>query len=459
MLYKVYDNVAMTGFEVQLDELTAQITASILPEDMESEAIKAFAVIVRTELAKKIDLYGGSGCEHHKGYDICNQPGHCLQGAFKLEGVSQRFIDAVKETNNTIITFEGKPIKPFYHYRCGGATENSENVIGSRITYLRRVLCSYCREVNDESEKCYNISELESLLDTKISRSDNTHFSIRGMFEDIEADDQGRIKTIKIGNKLFKGTELMKILKLNSTRFNYSPIKFMFKTIGTGHGLGICQCGANEMAKRGKLWQDILKYYYTGVKLEEMQMPEEGRPLKGRSFVLDAGFGGANGGDGKGLNGLREKDVNLDIVLMLAELLRSEGAAVNLTRDSDVSVAMVDRASMANSAKPDFFISLLQNTFASPGVSGTEIYFFRGDKGSERLAGLIMEELVASLGIKSRGVRTAEYYLLREVKASSLIIQLQYITNPLDEARLADLQWRGKSAEAIFSSIKKYYAV
>ena len=241
----------------------------------------------------------------------------------------------------------------------------------------------------------------------------------------------------------------MELLQLNSTRFNYTPVKFLFKSVGMGHGLGLCLCGANEMARIGRSAEEILNYYYTGIKLEPMEVLEEGKPLKGHKFVLDAGCGDEDGKVREN-NGLNEKDINLDIVLSLSRLLKNDGATVRLTREGDEDVALSDRAAISNAEKPEIFISILQNCFASAGVSGTEIYHFRGDKQSERLSKLIIDEVCAVIGSKNRGVRTAEFYLLRQVRASAIILHLLYITNPQDAEKLADPAMREKAAEALW---------
>jgi stage II sporulation protein D len=457
MYLKLYSNKTKSIQDKEFEELVASITASNLIGSYNLETIKAFTIMARTELARKLSVYGGTGCSKHKGSDLCDESDHCIMYSYEEDVVDNIYYQAARSTKGAIITFDGKPIKPFFHYRCGGATENSENALGSKITYLRRVLCSYCRAIPDQDcEKQFTVDELEHILSTRIVKPDNVFNSIMGMFEDIDVDDQGRVKSLKIGNRLFKGNELMELLQLNSTRFNYTPVKFLFKSIGMGHGLGLCICGANEMARIGRDYREILDYYYTGVKLETMDITEEGKPLKGRKFVIDAGCGDEEG-KLQQVNGLNEKDINLDIVLRLSRLLQNDGAAIRLTREGNENVALSDRAAISNTEKPEVFISILQNFFASAGVSGTEIYHFRGDKESERLSKLIIDEVCSAIGSKNRGVRTAEFYLLRQVRASAIILQLLYITNPDDAEKLADPLVRQKVAEAIHGAILKYY--
>lgn len=458
MLFRVFDCEENNGYSVEMNELIAGITSYNAAGENEPELLKAFAVMARTELARKVFIYGGRGCESHKGFDICTEPGHCLEYGYARMEVPKVVYDAVTATDGEIIIYEGRPIKPYYHYRCGGATENSENVLGNRITYLRRVLCSYCKDKGDnDSDRYFTVEQLEELLNTRLAKPEGVYYNIEGMFEDIEVDDQGKINKITIGSKVYKGTEVRELLKLNSTRFDYVPIKFLVKCIGTGHGLGLCRCGAKEMAVAGRSYKDILRYYYTGVSFDTMQIPDAQTPLLGLRIVLDAAQGGAACEDNKGATGLREKDVNLDIVNKLRTLLVDRGAEVFLTRGDDSTMALSDRAAFSNNKRPDLFLSIGQNSFPNSSASGTELYYYRGDTQGQKLSKLVMENLAKSLGLKDRGARTAEFYLLREVKASAVIVQLLYISNPQDEALLREESFRERAAEAIFEGISEYF--
>jgi len=449
MLFKVYDCEKELSYDTELDELTARITSFNTAEGHEVEYLKALAVMARTELARKTFIYNGKGCERHRGCDICTEPGHCLEYGLADTEIPKGVYDAVASTDRIIMLFEGRPIKPFFHYRCGGATENSENVLGNRITYLRRVLCSFCKDNTDnDSDRYFTVTELEGLLKTRLKKPEGIYCNIRGMFEDVEVDEQGKISRIKIGTKSFRGIEVRELLKLNSTRFDYIPVKFLIKCIGTGHGLGLCQCGANSMARSGMSYQEILKYYYTGIRFEQMEVPDSERPLKGVRIVLDAAHGGEDCDEG---------NANLDIVLKLKSLLEGQGAEVYLTRSSGEEMVLSDRAAISNDKRPDLFLSIGQNCFSNPTASGTEVYYYRGDSQGEKLSKLIMENVSGSLGLKNRGVRMADFYLLREIKASSVIIQLLYTSNPQDKELLCNQSFRESAAAAIFKGIGAYY--
>lgn len=458
MRCNIFDWESSEEHSVPIWELIGRMAAFNIKEISHQEAAKCFAIIARTELARRLNIYGGSGCEKHKGCELCTEPGHCLELGLPKISSSERVRAAVRDTGNLIITFDGKPIKPYYHYRCGGATENSENVIGNRITYLRKVFCEYCRTIDDEGkDKVFSIEELERLLNIKIEKPKDVYYDIKGIFDNLDIDEQGRIKSLNIGGKFFKGTEIVERLGLNSTRFNYMPVRFLISCIGIGHGLGLCITGAEEMARRGMSYEDILYYYYTGIRIEEMEMPEEDKPLKGKVIALDAASGEGDSYEGKGPGGLREGEANLKIVMELEMLLKEAGAKVCLTRTGSKHINLSERAEIANSVKTDFFISICQSAFPNESASGTEAYHYREDKEAAMLGSIILEEISPEMKCRNRGLRTADFYILKEVKCSTLQLNILYITNPQDEKKLADPDMRRKAAEAIARGIIRYY--
>lgn len=458
MQFKIFDWENSNEIFISMEVLIGRIAALTIKENFHEETLKCLSIIARTELARRLHIYGGCGCEKHPGCILCTEPGHCLEFGLPRIDMDERIMKAVSDTQNTIITFDGKPIKPYCHYRCGGATENSENVMGNRITYLRKVLCEYCVNAEDEGkEKFFSLEDLEKLLNVKIEKPKDVYYDIKGIFENVDIDDQGRIKSLSIGGKTFKGTEIVERLGLNSTRFNYIPVRFLISCIGSGHGLGLCITGAEEMAKRGMKHEEILNYYYTGIRLEQMEFPDESKPLKGKTIVLDPSSGQGDCYEGKGPTGLREGEVNLKLAVVLGELLQKSGARVYLTREGEEHVILSERADNANRVKPDFFLSICQSTFPNQSASGTEAYHYRDDNEAKKLGGMVLEEVSKVLGCKNRGLRTADFYILKEVKCSTLQLNLLYITNPGDEKKLADPDMMQKAAEAIARSIIKYY--
>lgn len=468
VLIKVYDNRLDKIVKKSIEKLIPHIVAAQINIDFELEVIKVQSIIARTLLIKKAKIFGGEGCIKYKDADIC-LGGHCIE-YIDMESLKEawgkdfeknwnKLIKAEEDTKNLIITFNNKVINPKFHRVCGGATENSENVENHKIVYLRKVLCDNCKKSPYWSNiKDLSIEEIEEKLGIKLSRTSPFYgANIYGIIEEIERDENGRVVKLKIGDKIFKGTEIKKQLGLDSTRFGWNPIVLRFETRGKGHGLGLCQYGANEMAKQGKTMEEIIKYYYTGINIKKYEKPSKDKPLNNKTIVIDPGHGEENIGS-IGSNGLMEKDITLAIAHRLFDILQQLGAKVILTREKDIYVSLSKRAKISNEARPDFFISIHMNSFANSNISGTEVYHFRGDKEAEILSNFIIEKLSNKLGTVNRGVRTADFYLLRTVTSAAIHLEVAYITNPLEEKKFMDNKFIELAAQSIAEGIKEYYA-
>lgn len=467
----VYDEKKECLVKMKLDEIVKRVIAFELPEDFEIEAVKALAVAVRTTVAKALRMFDGVGCEKYRGADISTGMKGCtgitdlnlLKEILndKFESNYSKASEAVRDTSGLIMTCGGRPILAHYHITCGGGTENSEDVLGNRVMYFRKVLCSYCSDSPYwENTVDFSIEELEKRLNVKVGRGNSISGpEIEGAIDNIERDETGRVRKIRIGGKQFTGIEIKNLLGLSSSRFGWDPTVIRFKVRGTGDGLGMCLYGANSMAREGRNYADILNYYFTSINIENIDGAGEGVPLKGKVFVLDPGHGGQNGDDEKGPTGLREKDVNLSIAKRLAEFLEKNGAKAILTRLCDEQISLQNRIEMVNNIRPNFLISIHQNAFFSPGVSGTEINCFRGDYEGERMSKFILENIVKAMGTVNRGCKYADLYILRESKVSAVMVECMYITNPYEEKRLKDSFTIDELAKSIYRGIMDYYGI
>src|SRR5699024_10801251 len=127
----------------------------------------------------------------------------------------------------------------------------------------------------------------------------------------------------------------------------------------------------------GKNAEEILKYYFTGVEIEEADLWSINLPLKGKVLLIDAGHGGKEIGVQK--NGILEKELNLEIVLILNKLLEKVGAKTVLIRDRDQYVSLSDRLEMSNTLKAHFLLSIHGNDNLDMG-NITQVYGYPGDK-------------------------------------------------------------------------------
>ena len=448
--------------QLPLEEAVMLVVALQIKDVFHIELIKAQSIIARTQLVRLMRVFDGEGCSNHSGCDICDE-GHCIELSdySSLKAIDKKEIikAAVKATEGLIMTFNNRPIDARFHHTCGGSTENSESILNRKIVYLRRVLCDYCiNSPNWDNSKTISLEEIEERLNIKFpSLKPTLKTSIEGFFDDIKRDDYGRIISIKISGKEFSGTEISELLGLDSTRFSFSPAVFTFATRGEGHGLGLCQYGGHQMALEGKDSSQILNYYYTGIDIKKIEKPCIEKPLNGRIIMLDPGHGGESSQDYVGLNGTREKDVVLKIAQRLKPALEELGARVEVTRNEDKYISLSKRAQMANELRPDFFISIHLNGYTNPTIHGCEIYHYRNDRESESLAKLIIANLTKDGEILNRGIKIADFYLLREVLVGSLHLELEYITNPEKESRLNDNSYIDKIIDGIKAGLTDYY--
>ncbi len=266
---------------LELEEYIKGVVAAEMPAEFHLEALKAQAVAARTVTIKRLKQFGGPGYQAVQGADLSDDINDSQAwlgkkdvlkkwGLFNYYAYWRKISRAVEETSGLIITFEGKPIDAVYHSTSGPKTENSEDVWGVFQTYLRSVQCPFDKHSPRYfQEMTFSFTELQSRLgvDTDFPFLSNSFIRI------INYTASGRVKNIWIGGRVYQGKEIRSLLGLNSTLFTCEVStnnKVVFKTIGYGHGVGLCQYGADGLGKLGKEYQDIIRYYYQGVKIQKL---------------------------------------------------------------------------------------------------------------------------------------------------------------------------------------------
>lgn len=196
------------------------------------------------------------------------------------------------------------------------------------------------------------------------------------------------------------------------------------------------------------------------------RIEDENARLAGKVICLDPGHGGSDPG-ALGPTGTMEKDNTLAISLLLKEKLEKNGATIVMTRDTDADVAYTNatpneelgaRVDAANQAEANLFVSIHNDAFTSNTAAGTTTYHY-GDKDSIKLAGLVQCSLAAKLGTKNRGARFASFYVLRYTKMPSILVEVAFISNPVEEMLLSSVDGRDNAAESICEGILKYFKV
>ncbi len=193
------------------------------------------------------------------------------------------------------------------------------------------------------------------------------------------------------------------------------------------------------------------------LKIRKPVITDEKQPLKNIRIAVDAGHGGSERGT-TGCLGDREKDVMLEYAKLLEHELKKLGADVIMTRKGDDYKDLNERVELANSENALFFISLHGNALPDgkdPNAnSGTGIYYYYNQ--AKPLADDIIKEMTSQLGMKNDKVRQQSFAVVRNTNALSILIEIGYMINPSDNAKMINKDFQKKTAKAIADGIENF---
>lgn len=251
------------------------VVAAEMPAQYHLEALKAQAVAARTRVLWQ-QLQGG--CALHPGADICTDSSHC-QGYATLdecrekwgasyEAYRDRLIRAEQETAGQWIAYEDEPITVLYHASSGGKTENVQTVFAEKLPYLVSVESEEDETASGfQQELTVPFEKMAEQLGTLIPDAQISPETIQRTLAIGGYTESGRVSHMQINGKLIDAVDFRNALGLRSTWFSMAMNEdgVTFYQRGYGHGVGMSQTGANQMAASGKNYVQILQHYYTGV--------------------------------------------------------------------------------------------------------------------------------------------------------------------------------------------------
>ena len=188
---------------------------------------------------------------------------------------------------------------------------------------------------------------------------------------------------------------------------------------------------------------------------------------------LDAGHGGYD--PGASYFGISEKSLTLAIQSRVKAKLEAEGYQVVTTRTSDTYVDLTDRSRAANASESDIFVSIHINASGSSAAQGIETYYYQPYAEypsrinatyhanptrlsmSDTLANAIQSSLINATGAQNQGVKRQTFAVLRETTAPAVLLELGFLSNPQEAARLNTSAYQETLANAIVAGIKSYY--
>ncbi|MEW6107646.1 MAG: SpoIID/LytB domain-containing protein [Nitrospirota bacterium] len=244
--------------ELPLEEYVKNVVSSEVGINWEMEALKAQAVIARTYALYQINL------KNNTNYDLTSS---VLHQVYKGSTIDPRISYSVMNTEGEVLFYNGKLIESLYHSTCGGRTENPDEVFGKNYPYLKSVESSCEISPYWIWERKIPIEEIEKALNIK----GLTDISIKSY------TSSKRVKTVDIahssGTLTIKTNDLRKSLgwnRLPSTNFTITRDNgiIVFEGKGYGHGVGLCQWSALEMARNGKNYKEILAFFYPGTTIQ-----------------------------------------------------------------------------------------------------------------------------------------------------------------------------------------------
>jgi N-acetylmuramoyl-L-alanine amidase len=179
-------------------------------------------------------------------------------------------------------------------------------------------------------------------------------------------------------------------------------------------------------------------------------------PPKARGLVaIDPGHGGHDPG-AMSSGGTREKNINLEVALRIADLLQRNGVGVVMTRQDDQFIELEERADIANRRNADLFVSIHSDSNPDRGRQGFTVYVAKGaSAATDRAAGAINQALAAT-GTESHGIHEAVYKVLINTSGPAVLIELGYLSNYQDVLRLRDPAYQDRLAQAIAAGILNY---
>lgn len=184
--------------------------------------------------------------------------------------------------------------------------------------------------------------------------------------------------------------------------------------------------------------------------------------LKGKTIVVDPGHGGSN--PGAVANDTREADNNLAVGLKVRDRLVQAGAKVVMTRSSDTTVAaegsslgeeLQARLDMAQANNADLFVSVHSNSNPDTSIAGA-MTFYPSDKSSD-LALAVQNNIIKRTGAVDKGTSPATFYVLRNASMPSILVEMGFVTNTAEAARLQEDSYRNQMAQGIVEGLAAYF--
>ena len=259
--------------EIRWTDYLAGILAEEISEDCEPETLKAQAVVIRTQIYRTLeDSEDKTLTESYLSRDEMEDK----WGAENYGGYYEKYIRAVEETDDTVVMYGDAYAWTPFHQSSNGMTRSAAEVLGSNdYPYIAVRECPLDKEADDEIQTfTFPYTEIQSLCrDFLVAEEDEDKAAQGYTYDDFEVrscDSAGYVSELRIGNTICTGDQFRDALSLPSSAFSFSEEdddNIKITTTGKGHGLGMSIWTADQMAKEGKTFEEILAFFFEGTEL------------------------------------------------------------------------------------------------------------------------------------------------------------------------------------------------
>lgn len=258
-----------------LDVYLQGVVRGEMPASFELEALKAQAAAERTYIYYQL---AAGRKEAHPNADVCTDPSCCNAWLSEeaarekwggdFDGWESRIEEAVAATDGQVALYDGQPILAVFHSSSAGKTAGAGDVWSGDMPYLRSVDSP---EGEETVPNYYSAAEFPAAEAKALLAQAHPELTFSGgpdkWFGAVEKDESGRVGTVEVCGAPLRGVEVRRIFSLRSACFTIDAAadRVAFRVTGYGHGVGMSQYGANELARQGRTWQEILLWYYADI--------------------------------------------------------------------------------------------------------------------------------------------------------------------------------------------------
>ena len=258
---------------LSMDQYLWRVVAAEMPASFEPEVLKAQAVAARTYTLSKL----GRASSNHPDADVCTDI-TCCQAYLDparaaanwgdgAEAYAAKISAAVADTDGLAALWQGQPIQALFFSSAAGKTVDAVEVWGNSVPYLTSVDSPEGEEVpNYHTTVTVPVEEFRAKLLEQYPDADLSG-EPSGWVANLTNRSGGGVESVDVGGVTVAGTALRTLFGLRSASFTVTAdaANVTFSVTGYGHGVGMSQYGANALAREGKSFEEILKWYYTGI--------------------------------------------------------------------------------------------------------------------------------------------------------------------------------------------------